>query len=100
MPTPEFRPLQSQPRRPRWINSPFSYEDLNDKRIFAQFTTQAGQSYEGTGEIRVLRNPGGQLAVDLVFTRFDSPYQCTDIIFHLSSRQATHLRNAPNGAEY
>jgi hypothetical protein len=100
MPTPKFTPLQSQTRKTRWIKSPFSYEDLRDKRVFAQFTTQRGQSYEGTGEIRVHRNPKGKLAVDLAFTRVDSPYQFTDIIFHLSSQQATHLRKAPDGAEY
>jgi hypothetical protein len=100
MPTPKFKPLRSRTRRTRWIKSPFSYENLRDKRVFAQFTTQRGQSYEGTGKIRVNRNREGKLAVDLVFTRVDSPYQFTDIIFHLSSRQATHLRRAPDGVEY
>jgi hypothetical protein len=100
MQTPTFEPLQSQTRKTRWIKSPFSYEDLRDKRIFAQFTTQRGQSYEGTGEIRVHRHAEGKLAVNLDFTRVDSPHQFTDIIFHLSSKQATHLGRAHDGAEY
>jgi hypothetical protein len=68
MPTPEFTPVQSHPRGPRWIESSLSYEDLSEKRVFAQFTTQAGQSYEGTGEIRVLRNPEGRLALTRIAT--------------------------------
>ena|SRR5438105_7036946 len=100
MAAPEFTPLEGQPRKTRWIDAPFGYEDLRDKRIFAQFTTQAGDSYQGTGEIRVRRNSQGRLAIDLAFTRVDSPYQFTDIIFHLSTRQAQHLQKAPVGAGY
>lgn len=100
MSTPEFTRLASKVRKTRWIKPPFSYDDLRGKRIFAQFTTQRGRSYEGTGEIRVRRDRQGRLAIDLVFTRVDSPYQFLDIIFQLSARQAKQLRKAPAGTDY
>jgi peptide chain release factor 2 len=83
----------------RWIKVPFSYEELRDKRIFAKFTTAAGSSYEGTGEIRARRNPEGKLALDLAFTRAEG-HQFIDTIFHVSSRQATRIRKAPEGEQY
>jgi hypothetical protein len=88
-----------QPSRLRWINSTWRYEQLKDKRVFAHFVTNSGHQYTGTGKLRVGQNPAGLLKIDLVFTRQDTPYQMTDIIFHLSSRQARNLREVPNGTE-
>jgi hypothetical protein len=101
METPEAKPLPPALRRTRWIKGPFTYEDPNDKRVHATFTTNAGDTYKGTGEIRARHNRKDNLfAIDLAFTRMDSPYQITDIIFHLSSRQAACLKKAPDRAEY
>jgi protein subunit release factor B len=83
----------------RWIKVPFSYEELRDKRIFAKFSTASGASYEGTGEIRARRNPEGKLALDLAFTRAEGQ-QFIDTIFHVSSRQAAHIRKAPEGEQF
>jgi peptide chain release factor 2 len=84
----------------RWIKAPFSYQELRDKRIFAKYATASGHSYEGTGEIRARRNPEGKLALDLAFTRAEGPQQFADTIFHVSSRQAAHIRRAPEGEQY
>jgi hypothetical protein len=100
MPTPEFTPLEPAVSKTRWIKPPFSYDDLHEKRVFARFTTEADGSYSGTGKIRVRRNPQGLLALDLVFTRVDRPYQWTDFVFHLSERQANHLQRAASDASY
>ena len=75
----------------RWLDTSWSSKELRGKRIFAKFTTRGGQSYSGIGEIRVRENPEGKLAVELVFTRRDSPYQFTDIIYFLSSGQVSQL---------
>jgi hypothetical protein len=83
----------------RWLKPRFSYEQLQDKTIFAQFVTRSGESYKGEGKIRVRENPAGLLAIDLVFTRHDSHDVRTDIIFHLSSRQFEHIRKAPEAPE-
>ena len=77
----------------RWIKPPFSYEELRDKRIFAKVTTASGHSYEATGEIRARRNPEGKVALDLSFTRAEG-HQFINTIFHVSSRQAAHIRRA------
>src|SRR5450432_2491527 len=82
----------------RWLKSPFSYEELMDKTVFAHFVTRSGEGYEGTGKIRVRQNPRGLLATDLVFTRHDIHDVHTDILFNLSSRQLEHLRKAPTEA--
>ncbi|MEA3188677.1 MAG: hypothetical protein QOD99_2507 [Chthoniobacter sp.] len=90
----ESTPTEPAVSKTRWLKSAWSYEQLNDKKVFATFITKDGLSYEGTGVTRVRRNPEGLLAVGLVFTRHDGPYQRTDIIYHLSSRQLPHLERA------
>jgi hypothetical protein len=84
----------------RWLKSPFGYDELKDKTVFADFVTRSGASYDGTGKIRVLQNPGGLLSINLVFTRHDSHDVHTDILFNLSSRQIEHLRKASEDAEH
>ncbi len=84
----------------RWLKSSWSYEQLIDKKVFATFTTNDGLSFEGTGVIRVRRNPEGLLAVELVFTRHDDPYKRTDMVYFLSSRQLPHLEHAADGEPY
>jgi hypothetical protein len=83
----------------RWLDTSWRSKELRAKRIFAEFTTRAGESYSGIGEIRVRENPEGKLAIELVFTRRDSPYQFTDIIYYLSSRQIPQLVKEDN-ADY
>ncbi|HEY2711388.1 MAG TPA: HNH endonuclease signature motif containing protein [Chthoniobacterales bacterium] len=89
-----------QQKGPRWIRSSLSYSDLNSKSVFAQFVTNSGHGYEGKGKIRAVRNPQGLLTVDLVFTRRDTPFRFTEIIFHISPRQLPHLQRAATGADY
>jgi hypothetical protein len=89
-----------QPKRTRWLKAPWKVEELRGKRVFASFVTASGHEYKGSGEIRVRRNPAGLLAIDLVFTRQDTAYQITDILFHVSSRQLRHLRKAPSGTDF
>ena len=96
-PTPSsITPAQS---RIRWLKSELSRDQLDGKKVFAEFTTLEGAHYSGTGVIRALSNEE-HLAVDLVFTRHDSPGQLTDILFHLSARQLAHLQPAPSGEKY
>jgi hypothetical protein len=73
------------------LNTSWEFEDIHNKRIFAEFTTSSGQSYDGVGRIRARQNPAGELAIEFVFTHKDSPTQLTDIIFNVSSRQIRHL---------
>ncbi len=96
MPTPNPR----EQLLARWLKSPFTYEQLRDKKVSAHFVTRSGEGYEGVGEIRVRRNPQGLLSIDLVFTRHDSPDLHTDMLFNLSSRQLPHLRKAPTDADH
>ena len=100
MSTTEFTTPNQTPKKPRWIKSRWSRNELNGKRVFARFTASTGASHEGTGAIRVGESPRGLLAIDLVFTRYDSPYQRTDILFHLSARQLRHLKKSKNNAEH
>lgn len=100
MTAPEFTPLSPSSKGPRWIKTHLTLDDLKKKRIFAQFTTRSGNSYEGVGDVRAVRNSVGRLAIDLVFTRVDSAYQHTDILFFLSSSQAERIHQAPEGANY
>jgi hypothetical protein len=96
MPNPEQLPQPAIPTRPRWIKAPqFPPDSLNGKRVFAQFTTSEGRSFEGVGEIRARHNNQEDLwLIDLVFQRFDTPYQITDMIFRASARQAANLKKA------
>ncbi len=89
-----------QPKRTRWLKSPWQLDELRGKRVFAHFVTASGHGYEGSGEIRVRQNPDGLVAIDLVFTRRDTAYQFTDILFHISSRQLPHLKEASSGAGF
>lgn len=89
-----------QPKRTRWIQVPWKIDELREKRVFARFVTASGHQYEGTGKIRARQNPDGLLTIDLVFTRRDTAYQRTDILFHISSRQVLHLKKASNNIEF
>ncbi len=84
----------------RWLKSRFTYEELNEKRVFARFIIRSGESYEGKGEIRVCQNPAGLQTIALVFTRHDSYDTRTDISFHLSSQQLQQLRRAGVDADH
>lgn len=88
-------------RKTRWLKEVnYSFEELNEKKVFATFTTNEGASYEGEGTIRARERPDGALAVDLVFTRHDSAYTHTDILFHLSPRQFRQLERSKEGENY
>ena len=68
--------------------------------MFAAFTTNDGVSYEGKGIIRAHEHPDSRLAIDLVFTRHDSAYKRTDILFHLSPRQLRRLQKSERDENY
>jgi len=69
-------------------------EQLIDKKVFARFVTNDGGQYEGVGQLRVRMRPSVDdlIAVDLVFTRRDSPTQFTDIVFFLTGGQVARLK--------
>lgn len=75
----------------RWVKSNWTDDDLNGKKVFASFTINEGGSYEGTGEMRARQNPDGEIAVELVFERYDSPYHRTDFVYFLSAAQLERL---------
>jgi hypothetical protein len=91
--------IPSAQSRIRWLKSELSRDQLHGKKVFAEFSTQEGTRYRGSGEIRALSN-GELLAVDLVFTRSDGNGHYTDIITHLSSRQLAQLQPASPGEAY
>lgn len=78
----------------RWIKAPMPPEQLIDKKVFARFVTNDGGQYEGVGQLRVRMRPSVDdlIAVDLVFTRRDSPTQFTDIVFFLTGGQVARLK--------
>jgi len=78
----------------RWIKAPLPPDQLIDKKVFARFVTKDGGQYEGIGQLRVRRRPSVDdlIAVDLVFTRRDSPTQFTDIVFFLTAAQVARLK--------
>lgn len=69
------------------------------RKSLQNFVTSTGRRYAGIGLIRARRNPSEQLSIELVFTRWDSPWQFTDIIFRVSSRQLAQIIKT-DSAEY
>lgn len=87
--------------RPQWITPPFAAAELNDKKVFARFVIKDGSGYEGVGIIRARTRPpvDSLAAIELVFTRRDSPYQFTDMVFFLTAAQAAKLKRV-EGKDY
>lgn len=84
-------PVKNQPRKTRWIKSPWSYKEISGKRIYATFTTASGMLFEGVGTLAVRQNPEGLQAVRAVFTHRVG-FRMTDYIYYLSSRQLSNVR--------
>ena len=80
---------------PVWVKSKWKSKELDGKTVEFKLTAP-NYWVEGLGLFRVLENPKGELKIDIVVSRYETPDKITDHIYHLYQPTADKIEVNPD----